>query len=141
MKKLFVVGLLGIILLLTGCNSNIVPKTEFRMNEQANIDKIDIKLTKAVRSDNNLEVTFEITNRRDNAITISPDKNFVLYENKTQVLNKFQNLSNVLKKDQTVMYTLSYDISKRELYEIYFYSGIVENNIKFIIDSLDYKGQ
>ena len=38
MKKLFVVGLLGIILLLTGCNSNIVPKTEFRMNEQANID-------------------------------------------------------------------------------------------------------
>ncbi len=141
MKKLFVVGLLGIILLLTGCNSNIVPKTEFRMNEQANIDKIDIKLTKAVRSDNNLEVTFEITNRRDNAITISPDKNFVLYENKTQVLNKFQNLSNVLKKDQTVMYTLSYDISKRELYEIYFYSGIVENNIKFTIDSLDFKGQ
>ena len=141
MKKLFVVGLLGIILLLTGCNSNIVPKTEFRMNEQANIDKIDIKLTKAVRSDNNLEVTFEITNRRDNAITISPDKNFVLYENKTQVLNKFQNLSNVLKKDQTVMYTLSYDISKRELYEIYFYSGIVENNIKCTIDSLDFKGQ
>lgn len=141
MKKLFVVGLLGIILLLTGCNSNIVPKTEFKMNEQANIDKIDIKLTKAVRSDNNLEVTFEITNRRDNAITISPDKNFVLYENKTQVLNKFQNLSNVLKKDQTVMYTLSYDISKRELYEIYFYSGIVENNIKFTIDSLDFKGQ
>jgi len=34
-------------------------------------------------------------------------------------------------------YTLQYNIKNRELYEILFYSGIVENNIKFTVTNND----
>ena len=33
--------------------------------------------------------------------------------------------------EETVVYTLIYDVEEQDFYEVLFYSGIVENNIKF----------
>lgn len=128
---------ISFIFLLSGCNmnQNYINKTEFFLNEDAYIDDISIKMTKASINENNmLEIVFSITNNRKNTITLVADNYFKLYDiNKVQIHNQYQNNTNIIKKDQTINYTLIYDIKDKEIYEIYFYSGIVENNIKFTI--------
>ena len=135
--RLFVIFIF--VLILSGCdmNQNYINKTEFYLNEDAYIDDISIKMTKAFINENNmLEVVFSITNNRGNTITLVPDNYFKLFDiNKVQIYNQYQNDTNIIKKDQTVNYTLIYDINDKEIYEILFYSGIVENNIKFTITS------
>ncbi len=132
-KLLFVILL---IFTFTACSNNIVPKTEFLLDEDASIDDLDIKMTKAYINDNNmLEVVFSITNNRSNSVTLVADDYFKLYDiNKVQIPNKYNNKNNLIKKHQTINYTLMYDVDKKQTYEIYFYSGIVENNIKFTIN-------
>ena len=49
--------------------------------------------------------------------------------------------SNIIKNNQTVPYILEYNITKKEIYELYFYSGVVENHIKFNITSKDITSQ
>lgn len=119
-------------------SENRIFKTEYGLNETAEIDDIKLKLTNAnyINNSSGIEVTFEITNKQDNTITITPDDYFKLYDiNKVQIPNKFSNNKNIVKKDETVIYKLQYDIAKRGLYEIYFYSQIAENNIKFSFNS------
>ena len=71
---------------------------------------------------------------------MNPDNNFKIYNiNSVQIPNIFSNDSNIIKSNDTINYTLQYNIKNRELYEIYFYSGIVENNIKFTITSKEIK--
>ena len=131
--------LLVFVCFLSGCNleQSYVNKTEFFLDEDAYIDDIAIKMTKASINENNmLEVVFSITNNRDNTITMVADNYFKLYDiNKVQIYNQYENDINIIKKDQTINYTLIYDINDKEIYEILFYSGIVENNIKFTITS------
>ena len=137
MKKMKYIFLVLIMILVTGCfsNGNYINKTEFFINEEANIDQLGVKLTKAIINENNvLEVVFSVTNNRDNSITIVPDNYFKLFDiNMVQIPNQYNNNVNLIKKNQTVNYTLMYDVVDKEIYEIYFYSGIVENNIKFTI--------
>ena len=52
-----------------------------------------------------------------------------------QIPNKYTNDKSIIKKDETITYKLQYDVASKELYEIYFYSQIVENNIKFSFTS------
>ena len=79
-----------------------------------------------------------MTNKRDNTITIKSDEMFRLYDiNKVQIPNSYNNSVNIIKKDETITYILEYSVSKKEIYELYFYSGIVENNIRFNITSKD----
>ena len=53
-------------------------------------------------------------------------------------MNREKNtIKNIIKKDETITYKLQYDVTKKELYEIYFYSQVVENNIKFSFKSSD----
>ncbi len=138
-KVLLFVIVLFVGLFITGCNDNVIPKTDFSVGEEAKIDDISLKLEKATYTeDKKLELVFDITNHRDNTITLSPDEYFVLYDiNKVQIPNVFSNNTNIVKKNGNIKYTLQYNVDNKELYEIYFYSGIVENNIKFTITSLD----
>ena len=42
-----------------------------------------------------------------------------------------------VQKGDTITLTLQYNIQEKSIYEILFYSGIVENNIKFTITGLN----
>lgn len=121
-------------------NNNNILKSEYSINEVGYIDDIEVSLINAVyiNNDTGIEVTFKITNKRDNTITITPDDYFVFYDiNKVQIPNKYTNDKNIIKKNETINYKLQYDVTKKELYEIYFYSQVVENNIKFSFKSSD----
>lgn len=132
----------AIVLAIMNTGNKYVLKSEYQMNELAYIDDIEITLKEAkyINNDTGIEVSFEITNKKDNTITITPDDYFVFYDiNKVQIPNKYTNDKNIIKKDETIVYKLHYDVTKKELYEIYFYSQIVENNIKFSFKTSDIK--
>ena len=103
------------------------------------IDDIYITLNSASYNDNELELVFNILNKTNNTITINPNNNFKFYDINRLLTNNYENNKNVIKKGQTISYTLKYTVDKKELYDIYFYSGIVENNIKFVVTSNDLK--
>ena len=135
MKKIFIlcIAIFVFALVLTGCDNTPV-KTEYELNEPAKLDDIEITMVDTNYQNNVLEVEFKIKNNRDNTISIAPDTYFRLYDiNQVQVPNKYQNDNNMIKKGDTINFTLQYNIQEKELYEILFYSGIVENNIKFTI--------
>lgn len=132
--------LIAIIALVFKNDDNHILKSEYSMHEVGYIDDIEVTLVNAtyINNDTGIEVTFELTNKRDNTITITPDDYFVFYDiNKVQIPNKYTNDKNIIKKDETITYKLQYDVTKKELYEIYFYSQVVENNIKFSFKSSD----
>lgn len=139
MKKILLIGLILITVLITGCsNTNIVPKTEFVKGEQALLDDIYLTLNEVGYQDDTLTLNFKIENKTKNTITIIPDSNFKLYDiNQVQIKNTYSNNTNVIKKNEIINYTLEYNIDKKEIYDVYFYSGVVENNIKFNITSGD----
>ena len=139
MKKVLILIVLIIMVIFTGCSNNdIIPKTEYIKGEQALLDDIYLTLDDVDYENGMLELNFEIENKTKNTITINPDNNFRLYDiNQVQVMNIYSNNTNIIKKGQIVNYTLQYNIDKKEIYDIYFYSGIVENNIKFNITSED----
>lgn len=119
---------------------NHILKSEYGMNEQGYLDKIEVTLKKAnyINNETGIEITFEITNRTPNTITIIADDYFKFYDiNQVQIPNKYNNNSKIVKKDETIIYKLQYDVTKKELYEVYFYSQTVENNIKFSFNSND----
>lgn len=135
-KYIFIILFLISVFTLSGCGNNIQNKTDFNINEQAMVDDIDIKLVDIEKKSNILEIVFEIKNNRKNTITLNPDINFVMYDiNKVQIPNIYLNDSNIIKSKSTMNYTLQYEVTDKQLYEVLFYSGIVENNIKFIITS------
>lgn len=121
-------------------DNKYVLKSEYQIGEVGYIDDIEITLASVNYINNNtgIELTFELTNKRDNTITIIPEDYFVFYDiNKVQIPNKYTNDKNIIKKDEKIIYKLQYDVTKKELYEIYFYSQIVENNIKFSFKASD----
>lgn len=144
MKYIKIISLILISIIIVGCGrdlSNITSKTSYKINETAKIDKLEITLTNFKYLDNDIvEFTFKITNNRDNSITLNPDNNFKIYNStNAQIPNIYSNDSNIIKSKDTINYTLQYNIKNRELYEILFYSGIVENNIKFTVTNNDIK--
>ena len=139
-KYIFTLLLLLIVPILIGCNNkSIITKSEYKLNEEAMIDDIYITLNSASYNDNELELVFNILNKTNNTITINPNNNFKFYDINRLLTNNYENNKNVIKKGQTISYTLKYTVDKKELYDIYFYSGIVENNIKFVVTSNDLK--
>ena len=144
MKYIKIISVLVLSIFMVGCGrnlNNITSKTSFEINETAKIDKLEITLINVNEIGNDtIEFIFKIKNNRSNSITLNPDNNFKIYNiNSVQIPNIFSNDSNIIKSNDTVNYTLQYNIKNRELYEIYFYSGIVENNIKFTITSKEIK--
>lgn len=144
MKYIKIIGVLVLSIFMVGCGrnlNNITSKTSFEINETAKIDKLEITLINVNGIGNDtIEFIFKIKNNRSNSITLNPDNNFKIYNiNSVQIPNIFSNDSNIIKSNDTVNYTLQYNIKNRELYEIYFYSGIVENNIKFTVTSKEIK--
>lgn len=137
MKRIKTIMLCLIIILFTcSCESKLL-KTEYFINEKANIDDIEITLTKASFNETKqLDLVFEIKNLQDNTITITPDNNFKFYEKNLQLSNTYQTTNTIIKSNDVSYITLNYPITDydKEIYDIYFYSGVVENNIKFIIN-------
>lgn len=136
-KKVIILLVLICSLFLTGCGRDYTIKSEYRINDIAMIDDLEVKLS-FINFDNDiLEVVFDIKNNTNNTYTIGPDS-FKMYDiNKVAIKNNFSNDNSVIKKGETISYTLQYAVERKELYEIYFYSGYVNNNIKFVIDSSD----
>ena len=144
MKYIKIISVLVLSIFMVGCGrnlNNITSKTSFEINETAKIDKLEITLINVNEIGNDtIEFIFKIKNNRSNSITLNPDNNFKIYNiNSVQIPNIFSNDSNIIKSNDTVNYTLQYNIKNRELYEILFYSGIVENNIKFTVTNNDIK--
>ena len=113
-KAIRFVIIAGIILILIAISTLVfknddkhILKSEYSMHEVGYIDDIEVTLVNAS------------------------------YINKVQIPNKYTNDKNIIKKDETITYKLQYDVTKKELYEIYFYSQVVENNIKFSFKSSD----
>lgn len=139
-----IIILIGLIIVVTAIFLLIIDKdeyafkSEYKIGEQALIDDIELTLNQVTHINNNtgIELTFQITNKTNNTITINADKYFVFYDiNMVQIPNKYTNDKSIIKKDETITYKLQYDVASKELYEIYFYSQIVENNIKFSFTS------
>ena len=139
---LFIGGLTILYFVSSQNTSNSILKTEYALGEVGELDNIKV-LLKDVNYANNksvIDITFEITNKTKNTITIVPDDYFVFYDvNKVQIPNKYSNSKNIVKKDETLTFKLQYDTTSKELYEIYFYSQVVSNNIKFTFKSSDIK--
>ena len=113
---------------------------EYNIHEKATLDDIEVTLSdvKYINDETGIELSFEIVNKQDNTITITADDYFKFYDvNKVQIPNKYENDKNIAKRNERLIYKLQYDVTKKNLYEIYFYSQIVENNIKFKFKSSD----
>lgn len=144
-KVIMFIGIIAILIsfvvfIIKNSDSNHILKSEYAFNEPGYLDKIEVTLKKVnyINNETGIEVTFEITNRTNNTITIIPDEYFKFYDiNEVQIPNKYTSNTKIVKKDETVIYKLHYDVTKKELYEIYFYSQVVENNIKFSFKSSD----
>ena len=123
-----------------GCSNKIPIKPEYSVNEQAIADDIELLINEVIYNETHqtLRIKVKMTNKRDNTVTIKSDEMFKLYDiNKVQIPNSYNNTTNIIKKDETITYILEYSIGKKEIYELYFYSGVVENNIRFNITSKD----
>ncbi len=115
-------------------------KSEYSIGEAGYLDKIEVTLTKVnyIHNKSAIDITFEITNKTDNTITIIPDDYFKFYDiNEVQIPNKYTTNTKIVRSDETIIYKLEYDVTQKELYEIYFYSQVVENNIKFSFKASD----
>ena len=140
--KIIAIGILVLtfaILIIKNIDHHIL-KSEYTINEPGYLDKIEVTLKNVtyINQETGIELAFEITNKTDNTITIVPDEYFKFFDiNEVQIPNKFDNNKSIIKKNQTITYRLQYDVTKKELYEIYFYSQVVENNIKFSFSSND----
>ena len=143
-KNKIIIILIGLIIVVAAIFLLIIDKdkyafkSKYKIGEQALIDDIELTLNQVTHINNNtgIELTFQITNKTNNTITINADKYFVFYDiNMVQIPNKYTNDKSIIKKDETITYKLQYDVASKELYEIYFYSQIVENNIKFSFTS------
>lgn len=131
--KLLLIIVIG--LLITACDDGYMPKTQYEMYETAVIDDIEITMMNATYNNDILEVEYKITNNRSNTISIDADTYFKLYDiNMVQIPNTYENDVNIIKSNETITYTLQYNVQEKSIYEILFYSGIVENNIKFVIN-------
>ena len=138
----FIIGLIVLFIMSNQNNSTGILKTEYSIGEVGELDHIKVVLKDVNYANNNtsIDLTFEITNNSKNTITIIPDDYFVFYDvNKVQIPNKHTNNKSIIKKDETLTYKLQYDTPNKELYEVYFYSQVVENNIKFTFKATDIK--
>lgn len=145
-KRAIIIAVICLILALfisfviSNSDGNHILKSEYSINESGYLDKIEITLKKVnyIHNNTGIEATFEITNKTKNTITITPDDYFKFYDiNEVQIPNKYTSNPKIVKKNETVLYKLQYDVTKKEIYEIYFYSQVVENNIKFTFKSSD----
>lgn len=140
MKRLLLILLCILSIIFTGCSYyDVMPISDYSIDQTANMDNLNITLKRAEWTENNeLELVFEIENNRKDTITVVPDEYFKLYDiNKVQIPNTYTGSSTVIKKNEKGIVTLSYKVSEKKLYEIYFYSGIIDNNIKFTITDSD----
>ena len=148
-KIVIIVGICLILILfisfvIKNGDGNHILKSEYSITELGYLDKIEVTLKKVnyIHNNTGIELTFEITNKTNNTITITPDDYFKFYDiNEVQIPNKYTSNTKIVKKNETIIYKLQYDVTKKEIYEIYFYSQVVENNIKFSFKSSDIESE
>lgn len=115
---------------------------EYKINEEVETDKLNVKLNDVYYNDDKtgIEVSFDITNNSDKTITIDPEENFKIYnDKKEQLKNTYQNETNIIKKGETLTFTLHYESGNKESYDISFVSDQLKKDIKFNFKSTEVK--
>lgn len=110
---------------------------KYHVDEKAILDNYEVTLKKATYNDetNTLETVFQIKNLNSYSITINDREHFMLGDiGEIERGNSFHSNVNLVKSNESTMYTLNYSVAKRKNYEITFYSGIKNHKIKFVID-------
>lgn len=145
MKKLFCFcSLIALSLLMTGCFSVEQPgevKTEYSLNEIANIDFYEITLNDVVTTthyqdvppanDTYLMFEFRITNDDEQAHVLSSATNFRFIIDDMTYTDLNHNKDITIQPGESIMYQVIYDVPEEDHYQILFYSGVVSNNIAF----------
>lgn len=144
-RVLLIVATLLSPFLLSGCNNLKEPvnnKTEFYLNEEAKIDYYNIILNDIVETksfennnpekDNYLILEFKITNNSNKTQILNSEDNFKLIIDNNTYKDLYHNAETEIQPNESVMYQVIYDVPEKDSYDIYFYSGVVSNNIKFI---------
>ena len=110
---------------------------KYHVDEKATLDNYEVTLKKAAYNEetNTLETVFQIKNLNSYSITINDREHFMLDDiGEIERGNSFHSNVNLVKSNESTMYTLNYSVAKRNNYEITFYSGIKNHKIKFVID-------
>lgn len=140
-KIIYCILVLFSISLLTGCGINKVQnKTEYYIGEQATIDNYQLVCNNYEIKDDVLKVNLELSNKSKQTKTISVINNFeIININDNENIPK--NISNdkveIIEGNETVNIELEFDINAIDIninnYKIIFYSGVVTNNIAFVL--------
>ncbi len=131
--------IIGLILVIVAVGVLIILKFDkkYNFNEKATLDNYEVTLKKATYNDetNTLEVVFQIKNLNSYSITINDREHFMLDDvGEIERGNSFHSNVNLVKSNESTMYTLNYSVAKRNNYEITFYSGTKNHKIKFVVD-------
>lgn len=145
MKRVLIITTLLSLFLLSGCNNLKEPvnnKTEFYLNEEAKIDHYNIILNDIVETksfennnpenDNYLILEFKITNNSDKTQILNSENNFKLIIDNNTYKDLYHNTETEIQPNESIMYQVIYDVPEKDSYDLYFYSGVVSNNIKFV---------
>lgn len=135
-RKYFIIGII-IIVILGGVIYKLKTNKKYHIDEKVTLDNYGITLKKANYNEETktLEAVFQITNLNKYSITINDREHFMLNGlGETEIGNSFHSNINLIKSNETIMYTLNYSVNKNKKYIITFYSGVKKNNAKFIID-------
>ena len=140
-KIIYCILVLFSISLLTGCGINKVQnKTEYYIGEQATIDNYQLVSNNYEIKDDVLKVNLELSNKSKQSKTISLINNFeIININDNENIPK--NISNdkveIIEGNESIDIELEFDIKDMNInindYKIIFYSGVVTNNIAFVL--------
>jgi len=147
-NKIILFGIFLVIAsLLVGCSKEVgeeIFKTEYFKEETATIDYYEIVYKGYSSKKEKLYVDFVIANHSEQEQEINLNEAFVLYtDNSQKIINSYDNKKIKIKSSETkeIRITITADelFEKKKLidldsYKIIFYSGVVSNNIAFIID-------
>lgn len=137
--------------LLVGCSGNKIGeeniKTEYLKEEVAKLDHYEIVYKGYSSKKEKLYVDFVVTNHSDTVQEINLSEDFVLYTDKNEkIINLYEEEKIKIESNETkeirVIYKADELFKKKQLidltsYKIIFYSGVVTNNIAFIIEEAE----
>jgi len=139
-KKISYLGL-SVFLLATGCSMGVEKKenqTTFKVNEEAFIDQYQIKCSNYTVNGNELKVHYTVTNNSNQSTEIDLSDDFKLYGDDGNLYDSLStgtvHLEHSETKDIEVTFTVNDTIDSDHSYMIIFYSGVVSNNIGFVLE-------
>ncbi len=112
---------------------------KYTYNEIATTKRFEIVLKSATyeKETETLEAVFQLKNLSGYSITINEKEYFKLKSiAQSELNNSYYSNTNILKSNETTMYTLQYKVKERSNYEIIFNTGEKNDNLVFIVNEL-----